>query len=230
MRSPASPECFPHRDHSAACDVYEHRDGLYGVGSTALTAIVGSTLFVTLQNTTSEAIRIIAGLVAIVAAIASGIQTFAKYGQLAERYRQASRGYSAVARRIDELLADPPPAAQIGVALDQLRKSLDDTGALAPNVPPGSGTPTRRGPASIPTTRPWSKTATAHGRMTRRRSRRPRATDQPRSSASITAVSSATTSPEQRTAASPSCGVRPWVTIAIWPPARSVMRGSWATG
>jgi hypothetical protein len=123
--------------HSAACDRYEHMDSLYGIGSTVLTAIVGSTIFVTLQKTASETIRIVAGLVAAIAAVASGIQTAAKYGQLAERYRQASRHYATVARRIDEILADPPPdQAQMTTILDQLRKSLDDTGAMAPNVPP----------------------------------------------------------------------------------------------
>jgi hypothetical protein len=122
--------------HSAACDKYERLDSVYGVGSTVLTAIVGSTIFVTLQKTASEAIRITAGLVAAVAAVASGIQTAAKYGQLAERYRQASRQYATVARHIDEILADPPTIGQLSSVLDQLRKTLDDAGALAPNVPP----------------------------------------------------------------------------------------------
>jgi hypothetical protein len=122
--------------HSAACDHYQRLDALYGVGSTVLTALVGSTIFVTLQNTASEAVRIIAGLVAATAAVASGIQTAAKYSQLAERFRQASRHYAAVARRIDELLADPPAPADLKGTLDELRKSLDEVGALAPNVPP----------------------------------------------------------------------------------------------
>jgi hypothetical protein len=122
--------------HSAACDRYAHLDSLYGIGSTVLTAVVGSTIFVTLQKTASETIRIIAGLVAATAAVASGIQTAAKYSQLSERYRQASRHYASVARRIDELLADPPPPSQVATVLDQLRKSLDEVGALAPNVPP----------------------------------------------------------------------------------------------
>lgn len=122
--------------HSAACDRYARLDGIYGVGSTVLTAIVGSTIFVTLQKTASEAIRIIAGLVAVTAAVASGIQTTAKYAQLSERYRQASRQYAAVAREIDELLASPPATGQLATVLDALRKSLDEVGALAPNVPP----------------------------------------------------------------------------------------------
>ena len=122
--------------HSAACDKYERLDSFYGVGSTVLTAVVGSTIFVTLQKTASEAIRVIAGLVAAVAAVASGIQTAAKYGQLAERYRQSSRHYATVARRIDEILTMPPDVGQLTGVLDQLRKTLDDAGAMAPNVPP----------------------------------------------------------------------------------------------
>jgi hypothetical protein len=97
---------------------------------------VGSTVFVTLQGSTSEAIRILAGIVGIVAAMASGVQMAGKYGQRAERHRQASRHYSTVTRQIDEILADPPSADQVKAALDGLHKNLDDTGAMAPNVPP----------------------------------------------------------------------------------------------
>lgn len=122
--------------HSTACDRYERRDQVYGVGSTALTAIVGSTIFVTLQKTASEAVRILAGLFAATAAVASGIQTTAKYAQLSERYRQASRQYATVARRIDEILAAPPGQTELIAVLNQLRKSLDEVGAMAPNVPP----------------------------------------------------------------------------------------------
>ena len=122
--------------HSAACDLYERYDQVFGIGSTVLTAIVGSTLFVTLTNSTSEGLRIIVGLVAVIAAVASGIQTTAKYGALAERYRQASRHYGAVTRQIAELLADAPPQDQMTAELDTIRKALDDTGAMAPNVPP----------------------------------------------------------------------------------------------
>jgi hypothetical protein len=41
-----------------------------------------------------------------------------------------------VARRIDEILADPPSKTALTAVLDHLRKSLDDVGAMAPNVPP----------------------------------------------------------------------------------------------
>ena len=93
--------------HSAACDYFNQLDSIYGIGSTVLAA-----------------------------AVASGVQTAGKYGQRAERHRQASRHYSTVTRQIDEILADPPSADQVKAAPDGLRKSLDDTGAMAPNVPP----------------------------------------------------------------------------------------------
>lgn len=122
--------------HSSACDYYERLDSVYGVGSTVLTAVVGSTVFVTLQSSAAEGIRIAAGVVGVIAAVASGIQTAAKYGQRAERHRQASRHYAVVVRQIAELRALPPPPESIQTQLDALRKSLDDTGAMAPNVPP----------------------------------------------------------------------------------------------
>jgi hypothetical protein len=124
------------RKHSNACDFYEKLDGFYGIGSTALTAVVGSAVFVTLRHSPGVVAPAIVGSVGIVAAIASGIQTTAKYGQRAERHRQASRQYGAAVRQIDELRALPPGSGEVQSRLDALRKIFDDTGAMAPNVPP----------------------------------------------------------------------------------------------
>ncbi|HWE82727.1 MAG TPA: SLATT domain-containing protein [Gaiellaceae bacterium] len=122
--------------HSNACDHYENLDGWLGIGSTALTAIVGSAVFVSIQHSPGDAAQAIVGFIGVVAAIASGIQTTAKYGQRAERHRQASRQYGATVRQIDELRALPPGASDLQARLDSLRKGFDDTGAMAPNVPP----------------------------------------------------------------------------------------------
>ena len=123
--------------HSRACDRYHRMDSFYGVGSTVLTAIIGSTIFITLQKSTSEGVRIAAGIVGAVAAIASAIQTAGKYAKSAEEYRQASRTYSAISRQIAEIMARPPAEAQWTVTMDQLRKSLNDAGTTSPNVPFG---------------------------------------------------------------------------------------------
>lgn len=157
------------RKHSNACDHYETLDGWLGIGSTALTAIVGSAVFVSIQHSPGDAAQAIVGFIGVVAAISSGIQTTAKYGQRAERHRQASRQYGATVRQIDELRALPPGATDLQARLDSLRKNFDDTGAMAPNVPPkiwnapATGKPKleRRGPAEPKVPRAGGKDAKA---------------------------------------------------------------------
>jgi len=139
---------------SQACDHFEQRDSFFGISSTVLAAVVGSTLFVTLQNTTTTAIRLLFGTIGVAGAVLSGIQTTAKYGNRAERHRQAARQYGAAVRTIAELRALPPAADQIQARLDGVRKTLDDAGAMAANVPSKiwNGPPTQqRRPTAPPT-------------------------------------------------------------------------------
>ena len=122
--------------HAAACDHYERLDSGLGIASTALAAIVGSTIFVSLQLTTSLVVKIAAGVVGIAAAVLFGIQTTAKFGARSERHRQASRRYGALVREVEELRALPPAHVDLISKVDALRKDFDDAGSMAPDVPP----------------------------------------------------------------------------------------------
>jgi len=122
--------------HAAACDYFERLNSQLGVTTTALAAIVGSTVFVGLQQTTSPWIKAAEGTLGLAAAVLAGIQTTMKFGARSEQYRQASRHYGALARQIDEFLALPPSPADLPEKFDTLRKSFDDAGAAAPDVPP----------------------------------------------------------------------------------------------
>lgn len=122
--------------HAAASDHYDRLDSVLGITSTTLAAVVGSTVFITLQQATSLAVKVGAGLVGITAAIAAGIQTTAKFGARAEKHRQASRHYGALVREIEEIRALPPTHDELAARIEALRKEFDDAGATAPDVPP----------------------------------------------------------------------------------------------
>lgn len=101
-----------------------------------MAAVVGSTVFVSLQQTTALAVKIIAGVIGLTAAVASAIQTTAKFGARAEKHRQASRLYGALVREIEEVRALPPSHSDLETRIDDLRKSFDSAGTMAPDVPP----------------------------------------------------------------------------------------------
>ncbi len=122
--------------HADASDHFEHWDSVLGLTSAVLAAIVGSTIFISLQQTTSLIVKVAAGAIGLIAAVAAAVQTTVKYGARAERHRQASRQYGALLRQVDELRALPPPLGELQARIDQLRKGFDDAGTAAPDVPP----------------------------------------------------------------------------------------------
>ncbi|MDQ6947147.1 MAG: SLATT domain-containing protein [Actinomycetota bacterium] len=122
--------------HAVASDHFERGDSVLGLTSAALAAIVGSTVFVSLQQTTTLVVKLAAGALGLIAAVAAAVQTTAKYGGRAERHRQASRQYGALLRQVDEIRALPPAPDDLQSRIDQLRKGFDDAGAVAPDVPP----------------------------------------------------------------------------------------------
>lgn len=75
---------------------------LIGVPATALAALAGTSTLATWQEeTANEAISLLAGIVAIMAAVLVGLQTFLNYGARAEQHRVAGARYKAVIREIE---------------------------------------------------------------------------------------------------------------------------------
>jgi hypothetical protein len=123
--------------HSTACDYYAALDRFYGTSSTVLTAIVGSAVFISLTKSTSTGLRVAAGVVGVIAAILSAVQTGAKYAAQSERHRTASRAYGALGRQMEEIQAIGLAAGgDVQTELDTINKTMNDIGQTAPNVPP----------------------------------------------------------------------------------------------
>jgi len=65
-----------HRAHRMAAAQFEFRYRVLGAGAVSLSAIVGTTIFFTLQESPDLYIRVVAGLLSIVAAVLAALQTF----------------------------------------------------------------------------------------------------------------------------------------------------------
>jgi hypothetical protein len=102
-----------------------------------LSAIVGTSVFATLENDVSTAARIAVGLTSVAAAVVAGVQAFATFSKRAYEYERAARTFAALRREIEEarwLLHGDPETLTARVPM--LRTKLDDAARDAPNAPP----------------------------------------------------------------------------------------------
>ncbi len=94
------------RAHSVAAESLDRRHYLIGLPATILTAIAGGTL---LSDTTIVAVRIAAGIVGLLSAVLTAVQTFYSFAKRAETHRTTSAQLGEV-RRALEILKQFPPA------------------------------------------------------------------------------------------------------------------------
>jgi len=110
----------------------------FGVPVVALTTLVGTTVFATLQQQVNVGVRIAAGMFSVLAAVLASLQTFLRFGERAEKHRVAAERWAAIRREIDEKLAlHPTYLASRGDPqqfLDQLRGKMDEASQQSPEL------------------------------------------------------------------------------------------------
>jgi hypothetical protein len=80
----------------------ENHHRRWGIGVVGLNAAVGTAVFASLSETVDVTwVKILVGVVSVVAAILSGIQTFERAGERAEVHRQAATQFSALQREVE---------------------------------------------------------------------------------------------------------------------------------
>jgi hypothetical protein len=109
-----------------------------GVPTIILSAVVGTSVFASLQTQVAPSLRIALGLVSITSAVLASLQTFYNFSSRAESHRVAGVKYKAIIRELEQDLTQPleqlPDKADF---LNDLRKRLDDLEFAAPVVPEG---------------------------------------------------------------------------------------------
>lgn len=122
--------------HYRAANHYAAASRWLGVPSVLLSAVVGTTLFATLQEGgVAPALQVGAALVALAAAALSALQTFLGCDEKAAKHRAAAASYGAVRREIEQhqLMRTQSRTDAEGL-VDTLRRHLDDVGASAPDI------------------------------------------------------------------------------------------------
>lgn len=120
--------------HYLASHRYDRYNYYLGVPTILITALVGTSVFASLhQNSYSKNTAIFLGLISILGAIFSSLQTFLSYNERAERHRSAAVRFGALGRKLELLLSD-----QVELSRDEtlsLKEEIDRLGVDSPKIP-----------------------------------------------------------------------------------------------
>jgi SMODS and SLOG-associating 2TM effector domain family 4 len=94
-----------HKAHFRAAALMQQRNRGFGIPVIILSAVAGTTVFGTLESSPELWVKILVGFLSVAAAVLARLQTFLKYGELAEKHNTASLKYGALQREVEEMEA-----------------------------------------------------------------------------------------------------------------------------
>lgn len=98
----------------------------------ALSAVVGTAVFATLQQQSCFWLQLLVGAMSVLAAILTALQSTLRYQELAEKHRGAGAKYNSVGREIELMMALP----EIDIArVEELRARIDFLAQESPHIP-----------------------------------------------------------------------------------------------
>ncbi|MEO0333040.1 MAG: SLATT domain-containing protein [Bacteroidota bacterium] len=119
--------------HYESAKVFDRMHYWLGIPSIFLSALIGTSIFATLGESVEVKFQLIAGLISIFAAALTGLQTFLKFFERAEKHRITAARYGSLRREIEELSSLEPSLSESLVS--SLRKSSDRLAEESPHIP-----------------------------------------------------------------------------------------------
>lgn len=116
--------------HYAAADELSWKGHALGVPVIILTSVIGASAFASVAaEVVPTYAKIFVGALSVLAALMSGLQTFFKFSERADKHRTFGARFGAVRRELEQL------HARGGNTTDAIRQSLDTLAEEAPAVP-----------------------------------------------------------------------------------------------
>jgi hypothetical protein len=117
---------------------WQHRQ--LGIISTIVSAIVGTSVFVSISKSPDASVQTTTGMLAVLAIVLTGLQTFLNLADEAAEHRSAAAKYEAVKRSAEFFIMKNPENKNSSTAealeeLDRIRKTLDELALASPTVP-----------------------------------------------------------------------------------------------
>jgi hypothetical protein len=128
------------RAHYIAAVSASRMNKLFGIPVIVITAVVGTTIFGTLEQNPNHWLRIAAGLFSLAGTILASLQTTLGFAQTAEKHKSAGEAYRSIQRKFEmfELKFRPSIPATRDQAvgeLEQLVNILDELPKSFPTLP-----------------------------------------------------------------------------------------------
>lgn len=106
-----------------------------GVASVILSAVVGASLFASLEAAYEPWSRIVAGIVSISASVLASLITFHRYEERTEKHRSAGISYKIALRKLEKMHTAPNSSMLDQESLNRIQEELDELEKVAPVVP-----------------------------------------------------------------------------------------------
>ena len=122
--------------HYEYASLLERRHLYFGVPAIVLSAVVGTAIFSTWGSTANTWLHIVFGLLSMLAAAVSALQTFLNLAERAAKHKSAGASYGAIRRELELLKSLPPTSAEaVQEALLAIKLRMDELADHAPGVP-----------------------------------------------------------------------------------------------
>src|SRR5690242_1384040 len=82
--------------HYALCTRLSRSNIRFGVPVVVLTTFVGTSVFAALQHHVNTEVKILIGMVSVLAAVLASLQTVLRFGERAEKHRTAAEAWAAL--------------------------------------------------------------------------------------------------------------------------------------
>ena len=128
--------------HYESAKALERMNCWLGIPSVILSTVIGTSIFATLNESVNIRVQILLGLVSVVAAVLTGLQTFLRFSERSEKHRAVAARYGALRREIEEITLGEDRIPRELIA--PLRESMDRLAEEAPNVSEGVWKKTKR--------------------------------------------------------------------------------------
>lgn len=125
------------RAHYLAADRCTRFHRLLSIPVIVITAVIGTTIFSTLNQNPDPKWKIVAGAITLASTILSSLQASLGFSQLAEKHKGGGERYRGVCRRFElfQLRYSEANPAQREAAMNDLEKIVADLEELAPDYP-----------------------------------------------------------------------------------------------
>ena len=126
--------------HYRAAKIANQGHVLLGAPATLISTIVGTAIFASLNGNPNNSVKIFAGLISLLGAALSALQTFFKFSELAEKHRLAGANYGDVKRKLELFLlryesSEHPAESEAIADLVQLAGVLSRLAKESPDIP-----------------------------------------------------------------------------------------------